>query len=387
MFRKAVITIVHFVVFFFVNEGLFCMRSSGQAVTKADKINVEQVMKISFGQNENDFFSSIFRIDQDEHGDLWALDGVNCRLYVFGENGMFKKSIGKKGDGPGEFQLPVDFMISNTRDIYVLDRYKIHIFNAEGQFIKFFNINKQPISFFVDPNKSFFLTYYAFSDTSRKQNAIVCSQFDITPKLIKEMFEVTTTKRVSANTKNGGSILFHLDNPYTPQLCFTRSKNRNFILADSTEYKLFLYNSAGVLIKTITRPKEKQSITTEEKDYIYQLYAPYYEKEWTKKILKTALQYPNHRPFIGDIVTDDHNRIYVRRLKPIMERKKSLVQTYDLFDADGLYKTTFQSDIILDLISKKYIYRINQVDDSESISIDKFSITNYSELFGQENIE
>lgn len=107
MFRKAVITIVHFVVFFFVNEGLFCMRSSGQAVTKADKINVEQVMKISFGQNENDFFSSIFRIDQDEHGDLWALDGVNCRLYVFGENGMFKNQSVKKAMGLESSSYPL----------------------------------------------------------------------------------------------------------------------------------------------------------------------------------------------------------------------------------------------------------------------------------------
>ncbi len=153
-------------------------------------------------------------------------------------------------------------------------------------------------------------------------------------------------------------------------------------MVESTEYKLLLYNADGVLIKSITRQKEKQAITTEEKKYTYQLFATYYEKEWTKAVLNQAIQYPENRPYISDVIMDENNWIYVRQFRSILERNRNPTQTYDLFDENGIFKMTLKCDIAIDLICEKHMYRIKSDDDSGDVCIEKYLMTNYSEIFG-----
>lgn len=57
----------------------------------------------------------------------------NAGLYVYSENGDFQNKIGTKGAGPGEYQTPYDFIISNNA-IQILDLNKIHIYDLKGEY-------------------------------------------------------------------------------------------------------------------------------------------------------------------------------------------------------------------------------------------------------------
>jgi len=57
----------------------------------------------------------------DVGGNIYILDSGNCRIQKFSPEGKFLSSIGRKGQGPGEFGRPTSFDIDAKGFIYVVD--------------------------------------------------------------------------------------------------------------------------------------------------------------------------------------------------------------------------------------------------------------------------
>jgi hypothetical protein len=62
---------------------------------------------------------------------------VNTRVVKFDKDGKYLMTWGKKGSGPGEFNLPHSIDIDANRRLYVADRSnsRIQIFDENGKYI------------------------------------------------------------------------------------------------------------------------------------------------------------------------------------------------------------------------------------------------------------
>jgi DNA-binding beta-propeller fold protein YncE len=73
------------------------------------------------------------------NGDFFVSDGYgNSRVVKFTREGKYIKAWGKRGSGPGEFNLPHQVQIDSKGLLYVSDREnnRIQIFDAEGKFLR-----------------------------------------------------------------------------------------------------------------------------------------------------------------------------------------------------------------------------------------------------------
>jgi sugar lactone lactonase YvrE len=71
-------------------------------------------------------------------GTFFVSDGyANTRVVKFDKNGTFLKTWGKRGTGPGEFDLPHGIATDRDRRVYVADRSnaRIQVFDEEGKFL------------------------------------------------------------------------------------------------------------------------------------------------------------------------------------------------------------------------------------------------------------
>jgi hypothetical protein len=73
---------------------------------------------------------------------MYILDEQAGNIKVFDSSGNFVKSIGRKGQGPGEFGLPISLSLTQQGHIFVNDlgQRKIHYFDREGNYLKEFSI-------------------------------------------------------------------------------------------------------------------------------------------------------------------------------------------------------------------------------------------------------
>jgi DNA-binding beta-propeller fold protein YncE len=72
------------------------------------------------------------------NGDVYVSDGYgSARIMRFSCDGKYVSQWGRRGKGPGEFELPHNLVIDRTGRVYVTDRdnERIEVFDADGKFL------------------------------------------------------------------------------------------------------------------------------------------------------------------------------------------------------------------------------------------------------------
>jgi sugar lactone lactonase YvrE len=85
--------------------------------------------------DDNLAFNDPQEIAADSSGNIYILDSGNYRIQKFAPDGRFLMTIGRKGQGPGEFGFPRSFGLDTKGFIYVLDgtQKRIVIFTPDGK--------------------------------------------------------------------------------------------------------------------------------------------------------------------------------------------------------------------------------------------------------------
>ncbi len=88
--------------------------------------------------DENLAFNSPLDMAVDGSGSVFILDSGNQRVQVFGRDGRFLRTIGRKGQGPGEFEYPRSIDVDGQGRLYVLDdrQKRLQIFAPDGEILK-----------------------------------------------------------------------------------------------------------------------------------------------------------------------------------------------------------------------------------------------------------
>jgi streptogramin lyase len=107
------------------------------------------------------------------NGDIFVADGhggdTNARIVKFSSDGKFIKSWGKKGAGPGEFNVPHRLAMDSQARLFVADRAnsRIQIFDQDGKFLAEWKQFGRPSGVFIDKND---VIYTADSESNNTQN-------------------------------------------------------------------------------------------------------------------------------------------------------------------------------------------------------------------------
>jgi sugar lactone lactonase YvrE len=97
------------------------------------------------------------------NGDVFVSDGhVNNRIVKFSRDGRFIKAWGRKGTGPGEFDLPHTMFFDSRGRLLVGDRTnkRIQIFDQEGTFIDQWTQFGSPSGMFIAPDDTLYVVDY-----------------------------------------------------------------------------------------------------------------------------------------------------------------------------------------------------------------------------------
>ena len=97
-------------------------------------------------------------------GDTFIADGhggdSNARIVKFSKDGRFIKTWGRKGAGPGEFDIPHALAIDSQGRLFVGDRgnSRIQIFDQDGTFLTEWRQFGRPSGIFIDRGDTIYVT-------------------------------------------------------------------------------------------------------------------------------------------------------------------------------------------------------------------------------------
>lgn len=85
------------------------------------------------------FTFSTDRLGFDEAGNLYIVDGVASHVIVIDRLGGFVNSLGRAGEGPGEFESMINIVVWRDGGFAVADGGKaaFHVFGSDGNFVRY----------------------------------------------------------------------------------------------------------------------------------------------------------------------------------------------------------------------------------------------------------
>jgi len=92
------------------------------------------------------------------NGDIFVADGhggdTNNRIVKFDKNGKYIKEWGKKGKGPGEFDVPHRLAMDSAGRLFVADRSnnRIQVFDQDGKYLLEWKQFGSPSGLWIDKN-------------------------------------------------------------------------------------------------------------------------------------------------------------------------------------------------------------------------------------------
>jgi hypothetical protein len=289
--------------------------------------------ELAIDTNETDKTEEMFQtivslaVDDDDH--VFVLDKKAGNVKVFDQYGKFLKTIGRKGDGPGEFKAPDRCVLAPNNDLYIHDteNWKMHVFDANGTFRRQIPVR---MPFFEGPK------FTSKGEMVASHGVLGEELFFILKKFDTDMDPIVSFATIPIQKPPRVHVFVY----YTASDLKWDVSSRDEVIwgvMTSPKYELFVHDAEGEYIRKIT--KEYNPVRLSKKEY---------EKLMTKWFGKvpTSAQWdlvipPNYPPFQG-FLCDDDGHIFVKRF---VEVDRSEKHYFDVFDEEGRYIANITLDI------------------------------------------
>lgn len=258
----------------------------------------------------------------DSRGMIYVL--FSKGIHVYDNNGNLRKTLFEiRGQGPGEMpHPPYMFFITQNDYFYVTDDSRTALFGADGNFIR--NFTKSSYPYLISSKQEWAACEYLY-DGIRSFNILRVYDSELSHR--KELHRVLNTH------------FFHTtyySHRYSPLLLICMISPDLFIYGDNQEYRLFVSDFKGNVRRAFSKKEKKYSVSSREIEALRKTCGTNSRDPGNKNMPK-----PAYRPYFKEFLSDEKGRIYVIRIKSVLD--KSQEEEVDIFSSDGryLYQTRF----------------------------------------------
>jgi len=341
-------------------------------------LDLEEDLVIGRKDDENYQFYRAYDLALDSGDNIYVADGGNCRIQKFDKNGNYILTIGKKGQGPGEFTGISDILIDQQDNLYVSEGRRIQIFSSSGEYLNGFVLETSLSNFFLDSDGFIFGISSMRDEEGRK---IRVAKLNSEGKLIKTCAGFSDSHK-TAHRKSGEAIIsFRASHSYTPKLLLTALSMETFSYAHTSKYEIFIIDKNADLILKMKNDEKPQSITQSEKDHIIGQLEERISRsgsKWPEGVLEEACDFPSSRPFFWGILADDLQRLYLWRVKSVLDKIEE--QIFDVYSKDGYFIYRIKIDLTPDLVKNGFLYDIKEDWDTGDVFVKRYRIKNWNQI-------
>lgn len=221
----------------------------------SDKI-LELKEELSFGgktdQEEEYFWERLTQIEIDSQGRIYALDIRSKKIQVFDESGNYQHSIGRFGQGPGEYQYPWCIDVYRKDKLAVLDfsRRSLLHYTTQGNFDEKTELSSFGTcqKFVLQPSREFIGQF-----SSRAVESLKIIDLENKDILVAAEKKYEKTPLLTA---------------ISPKLIWNSYKNDQILWGISDKYLINICDDKGRIIRKIMKPYKRIKIPPDEmEDY------------------------------------------------------------------------------------------------------------------------
>lgn len=327
-------------------------------------LDVVEELRIGKEGDERIQFYRIRDIHADRQGNIYVDDMSNGRVQVFDPQGAYLRTVGRPGQGPGEFENPTLIRFGGREGLlHVMDRFqRINLFDGQGLYIRSIMPERSFINYFPDAADGFVAIMRTGSDKDLTSGHALCL-LDANGRTRAVLAEFPS----NLHMERRGEATLVVTTGYETSLYAAPLPARGLVYGHSKGYELVVLGPDDQKLLIIRKDEPRPEFTSTER----------------KELGKAPV--PKIKPYFFGILTDPEGRIYIQRnmntagkrgYGPIAKEDKRC----DVFSREGtfLFRTALPPNarVIHDGLVYSYL-----VDEDQGLEYaQRFRIKNYADL-------
>ena len=278
-----------------------------------------------------DVFGEIRDVELGPGGELYVLDGQAAEVRIFGSDGVYLRTLGRSGAGPGEFNRPAGMALDSQGTLWVMDWGNARYTGFDPGTGEVGREVRRLGSFAVLPWPGRFDERGRLLDVGtdrRGEPAILRLDTAFVPSDTMALPRAGDENQITFQ-RDGFRVMTTLD-PFTPRPAWAPRPRGGIILGEGEEYRLHRVGFGGDTTMTIELSREPVRVTASERDSALAAF---------NDLAAMAGGTPDRRPRVpelkpahGTLFVDDRDRIWVRGTTPA-----EATSAWDVIGEDGRY--------------------------------------------------
>lgn len=312
--------------------------------------------ELSIGEvegDENYMFGKGISFNTDEEGNFYVTSYDDNKILKYSPEGEYVLSIGRKGQGPGEFQSPSIVRFDKDGFLYVVDSIsrRISFFNKDGKYLRQMPlVGRYPDLFSINSDGYIVARKWKMTQEAKVMKQIsVFGLFDNRFETIEEFYkdEIETPLPTGRDESSLAQYVAKSISvmAFRPEAMLIQDSNDFIYFSFPFNYEIKIFSPKGKLAKIIKRECEPIRINKKDKEYFINFADEAYSAmgNLPQGIVKKALEkvkYPKHKPAFQKFTLMENGWLFV-----VVDSIPNEYSLIDLFDQDGKYIAQFRSTV------------------------------------------
>jgi hypothetical protein len=309
----------------------------------------------------------------DTTGKIYISDESDKAIKVFDQNGTFLKSIGRRGDGPGEFNSIGYMAILPNGNILVMDfqSRRTSLFKPDGEFINSYPWRTNISRIYLATDSS-----YTVNESIYKEEAseLWVKMFDFLGNELVSFgkFSSPEFKRITQRGTQGNIMVSMMPVPQSPSSKFAGDQERQWLYhCLNNKYLIEVYDQNGKLFRKIDRPYEPVPFTSEDAKKFLSRFEARPDSPAAK--LAKQIELPKVKTVAERLLVDDQGNLWLETNEEKKEGEKTL-RAYDIFNKDGFYDARVWCEFPPDLFIAGKMYRLAEDKETGMNTVNRYRV-------------
>lgn len=292
--------------------GITIVKNPKSPVYRSGYFTLEKDLVLGENKKEEEYlFPGITSFAVDDQERIYVLVGRDSHIRVFDRQGAYLRTIGRAGQGPGEFMRPMNIQILPNGQVFINDMQRLIYYSQAGEFIKETK-STMPMAFrlAVDLSGHFVGIFPLPAENFR----VVLAEYDSDQKLVRTLASI---QPLPSDMLAQGFL-------------FDITKDNQVIWGVTGKYELNVCSPDGKPLKKVFKDYDPVAITDQDKKDMIRKFTG------RSDVLPEGMTFPKYFTPIEEISVDEGSNMYVRTNEKAGDDKGDY---FDVFDSTGRFLT------------------------------------------------
>jgi hypothetical protein len=311
------------------------VENPAKAPSGVETIELKELWRVG-GWDDEVLFGVITDIITDDSGNIYMLDAQLNEIQVYSSDGEYLNTIGREGEGPGEFRFAFNMMLQPGGNIGVLQAFPSKIIGLTP--------DGNPADGFILPEREessgfpvLFQARNAGDDFAIVHGFNAPNQGGFTQKSILSLFDAKGGNERQIFDQDAG---MQVADPVIAEKKWDVFRNRwssgpdgrVYIAKDYGEYKVTVWNPDGKVSHVISREYAPHKRSAEDSERVLGIF-----KGFTRQIPVPNVRFEIEETWnpVQTLSARDDGTLWVQNSRGAQELPKGEVARYDVFDKNG----------------------------------------------------